>query len=139
MTPDELPKVFAHGWALPKPEAFLDYFLPRIAPDAVFTQPMFPRAIGHQQIAHTFWQLFALVPNLTAVPVRTAIDHDTVFIESTCVGTLARRRVQFMVCDRFEVREGRIVERHSYSDPLPLLLAVLRQPSTWPLVLKART
>jgi hypothetical protein len=43
MTPDEFPAVFTHGWALPKPDAFLDYFLPMIAPDATFVQVRHPR------------------------------------------------------------------------------------------------
>jgi hypothetical protein len=28
MTPEEFPAVFGQGWALPKPQPFLDHFLP---------------------------------------------------------------------------------------------------------------
>jgi limonene-1,2-epoxide hydrolase len=138
MTSQEFPDVFAHGWSLPKPEPFLSYFLTMIAEDAVFIQPMFPRAVGHEQIARTFRQLFALVPDMTAIPVHTATRDRVVFIESTCTATLAGETVQFTVCDRFEIQDRKIAQRHSYSDPLPLLLAVLRHPSTWPRALKAR-
>jgi hypothetical protein len=41
MTPEEFPAVFGRGWALPKPQTFLDHFLPLIHPQATFTQPMF--------------------------------------------------------------------------------------------------
>jgi limonene-1,2-epoxide hydrolase len=138
MTAEEFPDLFAQGWALPKPEPFLEYFLPMIAEDAVFVQPMFPRAVGHQQIKRTFQQLFALMPDVTAVPVHTATREQIVFIESKCTATLASQLVQFTVCDRFEIQDGKITQRCSYSDPVPLLAGVLRHPSIWPRALKAR-
>ena len=54
MTPAEFPALFAEGWALPKPEAFLDYFLPKIDAGATFRQPMFPDAHGPAQIERMF-------------------------------------------------------------------------------------
>jgi ketosteroid isomerase-like protein len=139
MTPGEFPPAFAQGWALPKPDAFLDYFLPMITADATFTQPAFPTAVGHEQISRTFRRLFTLLPDMVAVPAHTAVAGDMVFIESTCTATLAGKAIEFRVCDRFELRNGKITSRHSFSDPVPLLAAVLRHPATWPRALKART
>ena len=138
MTPEEFPNLFAKGWALPKPDQFLDYFLPLIDPEATFTQPMFPMARGHDQIATLFRQLFVLLPDMTATPTRTAAQHDIVFIESDCSATLGRKPVRFSVCDRFQIQDGKVIDRRSYSDSLPLALRTLRRPSAWPRALKAR-
>jgi limonene-1,2-epoxide hydrolase len=139
MTPGELPAVFAAGWALPKPGAFLDHFRPVIAPDAIFVQPMFPDAHGITAIEDMFRRLFVLFPDAALTVVRTAVQDDTVYIESTCTATLGRRPVRFAVCDRFTVAGGAIRTRRSFSDPLPLLLTGLRRPSSWPRLLRSRT
>ena len=138
MTPDEFPEVFARGWALPKPDAFLDYFLPLISPTATFTQPMFPTAHGHQEITRLFRGMFTLMPDMTAIPIRSSAQGDTVFIESDCSATLGGKPVRVPVCDRFTIQQGQIIERRSYSDPLPLTLATLRRPTAWPRVLRSR-
>lgn len=138
MTPEEFPKLFAEGWALPKADQFLDYFLPLIDPEATFTQPMFPMARGHDQIATLFRQLFVFLPDMTATPTHTAAQHDIVFIESDCSATLGREPVRFSVCDRFQIHDGKVINRRSYSDSLPLALRTLRHPSAWPRALKAR-
>lgn len=138
MTPEEFPSRFAEGWSLPKPEQFLDYFLPLIDRDATFTQPMFAAAHGHDQIAALFRQLFVLLPDMTAIPTQSAVRDDIVFIESACTATLGRKPVRFSVCDRFQIKDGKVIERASYSDSLPLVLSTLRRPSAWPRALKAR-
>ena len=51
MTPEEFPAVFGQGWALPKPQPFLDHFLPLIHPQVTFTQPMFPDAHGPPELS----------------------------------------------------------------------------------------
>lgn len=132
MSPDELPAIFAEGWARPKPHGFLEFFMPRIASDAVFTQPVYGVCTGHEQIAHMFGRLFALLPDLRAEPTHVAVDGEVVFIESRCTATLGRRAHAFVVCDRFVIRDGQISERRSHSDPLPTTLKALRTPTAWP-------
>lgn len=138
MTPGDLPGVFAAGWALPKPDAFLDHFRPVIAPDATFVQPMFPDAHGRAAIEDMFRRLFVLFPDIALTVVRTAVQADTVYIESACTVTLGRGPVEFAVCDRFTVTGGAIRMRRSFSDPLPLLLTGLRRPSAWPRLVRSR-
>ena len=138
VTPDRFPDVFAEGWALPKLEPFLDYFLPLIDPDAVFLHPMYPVARGRAQVAAMFRQLFSRLPDLTALPVRTATSGDTAIIESHCTATLGRRSVTFEVCDSFVIRNSLIVHRHSYSDPIPVLRALLIRPAAWPRAVRSR-
>jgi limonene-1,2-epoxide hydrolase len=138
MTPEDFPDVFATGWALPKPDAFIDFFLPVIANDAVFSQPSFPDARGHDEIVHMFRQLFTLFPDMTAVPQYIANAGDTVFIESTCATTIGRRTINFMVCDRFVIRDGQIQQRRSHSDPIPTMVALARSPRAWARAIRSR-
>jgi len=58
MTTEDFPAMFTEGWALPKPDRFLDHFMPIIHRDAKFTQPGFPAAVGHDQIQRMFRRLF---------------------------------------------------------------------------------
>jgi limonene-1,2-epoxide hydrolase len=123
---------FAEGWALPKPEAFFEYFAPLIAADARFRQPLFPTAVGPEGFRRTFQPLFELIPDLVANVRRWAAREEVVFIESTFVGTLDRAAAEFDVCDRFVLRDGIIAERTSYSDPTAIFGAIARHPSVWP-------
>jgi limonene-1,2-epoxide hydrolase len=138
MTPDEFPDVFAAGWALPKPDGFLDFFLPMIAENAVFSQPSFPDAHGRDEVAHMFRQLFTLFPDMTASPQYIATAGDAVFIESTCATTIGRRTVQFIVCDRFVIRDDQIQQRRSHSDPIPTMVALARSPKAWARAIRSR-
>lgn len=138
MTPDDFPEVFATGWALPKPDGFLDFFVPMIASDAAFCQPSFGDARGPVQVAHMFRQLFTLFPDLTAAPQHSAVAGDIVFIESTCTATVGKRPIQFEVCDRFVVRDGQIQERRSHSDAVPTMVAIARSPRAWPRAIRSR-
>jgi limonene-1,2-epoxide hydrolase len=138
MTPEDFPDIFATGWALPKPDAFLDFFLPMIAEDAVFAQPSFPDARGPAEVARMFRQLFTLFPDLTASPQYIAVAGDTVFIESICATVIGRRTVNFTVCDRFVIRDGLIQQRRSHSDPIPTMVAVARSPKTWSRAIRSR-
>ena len=131
MTPEEFPALFAEGWALPKPGPFLDYFLPLIDDQATFTQPMFPVARGPAEIEHMFRRLFALLPDLTAEPRQHAVHAHTVYVESDCRATLGTKSVNFSVCDRFVIENGKILDRLSYSDPTAMILAILRRPRSW--------
>jgi limonene-1,2-epoxide hydrolase len=138
MTPDDFPELFATGWALSKPDAFLDFFLPMIADDAVFSQPSFPDARGHAEIARMFRQLFTLFPDLTPSSQRSAVAGDTVFIESICATTIGRRTVEFPVCDRFVIRDDKIWQRRSHSDPIPTMVALARSPQAWARAIRSR-
>ena len=133
-----LPAAFAQGWTLPKPDAFLDFFMPLIHEDAVFIQPMLAEARGHTQIDAMFRRLFGLMPEFVAVPRRCAVEGDVVFIESQCLAAVAGTRVRFVVCDRFVLAEGRICERRSFFDPGPVVRVLVRRPWLWPRALRSR-
>ena len=139
MSSAEFAAIFGEGWALPKPDAFLDYFRPLISPNAIFRQPMFPDAHGPAEIEQMFRRLFTLFPDLTATVRRSAVAGNVIFIESGCTASLGRSTVRYDVCDRFVIEDGMLVDRRSFADPQPVLSAVLRRPSSWPLAVRART
>jgi SnoaL-like domain len=132
LTAAEFVDVFAQGWALPKPERFLDHFRPLVHPEATFVQPMFPIAHGVDGFERLFRQVFDQIPDLTAKVESSAVSGDTVYIESRFTGTLGRKPIGFAACDRFRISEGLVIERRSFSDPLPVLVATLRRPTSWP-------
>jgi limonene-1,2-epoxide hydrolase len=137
VNPEQFPALFAEGWALPKPEPFLAHFLPLIDSDATFSQPMLRTAHGRAKIERSFRQLFTLFPDFTLLVRRSAIDRDTVFIESDCTIALRRRALRFPACDRFVIRDGKLAERRVYTDPSPVLLAIARDPARWPRALRS--
>jgi limonene-1,2-epoxide hydrolase len=138
-TPTEFPQVFAEGWARPKPQAFLDHFLPLVHQQATFAQPMFPDAHGPAQVERLFRRFFALFPDIELTVRRTAVQGDTVFIESDCTATLGRGHVAFAVCDRFVLCDGELLARRAYYDPLPVLLSAACHPAAWYRLLRSRT
>jgi hypothetical protein len=71
--PDEFPHRFAQGWALPMPDALLEYFMPIISADAVFSQPLFRTARGHKEIEMLFRRIFVRMPDLTVTPATSAV------------------------------------------------------------------
>jgi SnoaL-like domain len=83
---------FAQGWALPKPDAFFEYFAPLIAPEATFRQPLFPTAVGPEGFTRTFQPLFELIPDLVANVQRWAAREDAVFIERPSSAPLTEPR-----------------------------------------------
>jgi hypothetical protein len=61
-----------------------------------------------------------------------------VLIEHTLAGTLGGKALSWDLTDRMTLRDGRVVERIAYFDPLPLLLAVLTRPQAWVLLVRMR-
>jgi hypothetical protein len=138
VTTEDFLSIFAQGWALPKPDGFLDHFMPMVHRNATFTQPGFTAAVGHDQIQRMFRRLFTLLPDLNTVPTRSATCGDDVFIESECRATLGGAMVAFSLCDPFCDQGGLITERRSFSDSTPLLLAALGRPTGWVRLVRPR-
>jgi hypothetical protein len=99
---------------------------------------MFPDAYGPAEVERMFRRLFTLLPDLIATRRGSAVHCDTVFIESDCTATLGTKPISFSVCDRFVIEDGKLFERRSYSDPGPVLRAVLRRPSSWTRAVRSR-
>jgi limonene-1,2-epoxide hydrolase len=137
LTPALFVDKFAEGWRLPKPGAFLDYFRPLMHPEVTFTQPLFAEVHGVDGFDTLFTQTFGLLPDLAATVQRSTTDDRTAVIESACTTRLGRKIFYFDVCDRFTIEDGLVIQRRSYFDPVPLLLATLRSPTAWPRVARS--
>ena len=64
---------------------------------------------------------------------------DCVYIELTLRGTLGGHPIAWRVCDRTTLRDGLVIERESYFDPLPLLRAIHTRPRAWPALVRTWT
>jgi ketosteroid isomerase-like protein len=125
---------FTEGWRAPaSADVFADHFEPWFDPHIRLIQPQLRTLIGHQAFRQRFARpLFALIPDLNGQVERFAIGADCAYIELTLSGTLGGQPVAWRVCDRATLRDGMVVERESYFDPIPLLRAILTRPRAWP-------
>ena len=118
---------FRRFWAAPDP-AELEGLL---HDDARLVQPMMPTARSRAQYAAMTAQLLRVMPDLHGTTHRWAETEDGVMIEHTLAGTLGGKPLRWDIADRITLREGRVVERIAYFDPLPIALAVLTRPRAW--------
>ena len=125
---------FAEGWRAPAGAAGLvANFAPMLSPEVRLIQPQMPTLVGLEAFRHGFAEpLFELIPDLHGRVVRWAARGDDVFIEVELAGTMGRRPVRFVSCDRVTLRDGVAIEREAHMDPTPLLLAAARAPRAWP-------
>jgi ketosteroid isomerase-like protein len=129
---------FAAGWVIGArdPEAFFRHFGPRMHPNTALIQPLAPPARGPGALRELFGPLFKAIPDLVGVVERWGETADGVFIELTLRGHLGRRPLEWAVVDRIILDDGKIRERRSYFDSVPLVRAVaLRPRASLPLLL----
>jgi ketosteroid isomerase-like protein len=120
---------FTEAWRTGGPaERFLRQLEPVIAPDVVLIQPLARTARGLAGRRDFFERTFAAIPDLRGEVQRWGETSDGLLIELTLRGTLGGKPVEWTVCDRIVLRDGLMVERRSYFDPLPLIGAALSRP-----------
>jgi ketosteroid isomerase-like protein len=118
---------FRDFWATPDPAA-LDELLHE---DAHLLQPLMGEVRSRAAYAQAMRRLLAAMPDLHGSTLRWGQTEDGVLIEHTLAGTLGGKPLSWDLTDRITLRDGRVVERIAYFDPLPLLLAVLTRPRAW--------
>jgi ketosteroid isomerase-like protein len=105
-------------------------------PNTALIQPLAPPARGPGALRELFGPLFKAIPDLVGVVERWGENADGVFIELTLRGHLGRRPLEWAVVDRIILEDGKIRERRSYFDSVPLVRAVaLRPRASLPLLL----
>ncbi len=120
---------FTEFWQAPVPER-LDTVL---APDARLSAPMVPTTHGLEDGRRAFAELFELIRDMTAEVHRWGATFDGVLIEFTVRGTAGGSPISWESVDRFVLDEhGLAIERFTYFDSLPLVLALARRPRAWP-------
>jgi ketosteroid isomerase-like protein len=125
---------FIEGWRAPAgPDEFYAHFRSMLAPDVRLIQPQLPTTVGHEAFKRGFVDpLFALIPDIRVEVEDWAVRGDTLLIAIALVGTLGGRPLRWRAVDRVVLRDGLAIERESYFDPTPLLLAVATRPRAWP-------
>jgi ketosteroid isomerase-like protein len=118
---------FKRFWAAPDPAALGEL----LHDEAHLVQPLMPGARSRAAYAETMRRLLAVMPDLHGHTRRWGETEDGVLIEHTLAGTLGGKRLSWDLTDRITLRDGRVVERIAYFDPLPLLLAVITRPRAW--------
>jgi len=129
---EDFVRFFAEGWQKPKPDGFVDHFLPRFHPDAHLVQPTLPPATGPEQIEGRFRDLFSVFPDYLVTVDDWSARGDVVYIGVTHHVTVGRRRVQWRGVDRIVVEDGLLRERIAFFDTISSLPASLVAPRTWP-------
>jgi ketosteroid isomerase-like protein len=125
---------FTAVWQRPDPDALAAL----LTPSASASAPLTPDAKGSARIRQVFADALRLMPDMRAHVHDWAPHQDGVFIEFTLSASLAGRKLEWDVVDRFAL-DGRLAsERASYFDSLPLLSLALRTPRAWPGLLRAR-
>ena len=133
-------EAFTDGWRRPaSADAFSDHFEPILDPEVRLVQPQLPTAVGRRAFRELFARpVFTLIPDLRADVHDWAVRGDTAFVEFTLRGTLGRRPIAWRVVDRLSLRDGLLVERRSFFDPAPVVLALATRPRAWPRFLRAQ-
>ena len=124
---------FRQAWSRPD----LDLHQSLWTEDVVLHQPMMGIVVGQTACREAFARLFNLIPDLHARVHRWSGEGHELFIEITLIGTFGGREISWPATDRFLLRDGLIVERRSYFDSMPLLLAMLLRPRGWPTLLRS--
>jgi ketosteroid isomerase-like protein len=128
---------FAEGWAQPNFEGFIAHFRDQFDVNVRLSQPLAPDGVGHEALTEQFRRLFMLIPDISGRVRRWAAREGEVFIELELTGTLGGKPISWTACDLVVLRDGIAIERRSYFDPAPLILATLRRPSAWPRLLRS--
>jgi ketosteroid isomerase-like protein len=131
-------KLFAEGWRAPAGAAeFWRTFEPWIHPDVRLIQPQLPTAVGHRGFVEDFAEpFFELVSDVRGTVEGWSADGNVAYIELRIDGRIGGRAVTLRTCDRVTLRDGRVVERRAYTDPLAVIGAVALSPPAWPTFLK---
>jgi hypothetical protein len=126
---------FAEYWRAPTPEALDTVLAPRVR----MVAPMTPVTNTLEDGRRVFADLFELIGGLTAEVHRWGATKDGVLIEFTLSGTAGGKPISWDVVDRFVLGDdGLATERVTYFDSIPIVLAAIGRPRTWPAFLRSR-
>lgn len=124
---------FTEAWRAPESgDAFAEQIEPWLDPRVRLIQPLAPATVGRAAFRERFVRpLFGLIPDLRGEVERSAVGEECAYVELTLRGTLGGGPIALRVSDRMTLREGLVIERETYFDPLPLLGAIVTRPRAW--------
>ena len=119
--------MFEEFWAKPDPARLSEL----LRDDARLVQPLMPEARTAAEYQAQMARLLELIPDFSGRTRAWAAHDGVVLIQHTLGGTLGGRRIEWEVCDRITLVDGKVAERIAYFDSLPVVLAILRRPRAW--------
>jgi hypothetical protein len=108
-----------------------DDFMSLFGPQVRLSAPGLKSTTGHAAGAEAFRKTFAVFPDLTATVERWATGADVLFIEMEFSATLGGKPTRWRGVDRFDIRDGVVVARMAFLNPLRVRRALLRRPRGW--------
>ncbi|KAA1244962.1 nuclear transport factor 2 family protein [Mycobacterium simiae] len=124
---EEFADRFADFWKAPSPDRLSDL----LHLDVLLVQPLAPPRHGLAAAQREFTRILSWLPDLRGEVDRWSRVGDVVFIEFRLIARFGNEVVEWPVVDRFSLRGDKAVERVSYFDSFPLMLTILKHPSTW--------
>jgi len=124
---------FREFWRAP---ATADYSLLR--DDVMLVQPLAPVMHGLAEVRAMFAQVFAALPDMCGEVDRWSARDGALFIEFRLRATLGGRPFEWPAVDRFRLdADGRAIERVTWFDSLPLVVAMTTRPRAWPRLVRS--
>jgi limonene-1,2-epoxide hydrolase len=97
-----------------------------LAEDVVYENSWLPTVRGRERVRKVFQALLRIGTGVEMHVHAISADGPTVLTERIDVLKWGRLRIQFWICGRFDVHDGKIVLWREYYDPLAILTATLR-------------
>jgi ketosteroid isomerase-like protein len=125
----EVASRFAHVWAHPDIDAFIELLHPEVR----LYQPITSPIVGRDAARREFSRLFRLLPDLRGTVDHWAADNDFLLIAWRLRATWGRSTpYEFHIADHIRVRDRLIIERRALFDSVSLFGAMLRGgPGSW--------
>lgn len=117
----------------------LDDFMSLFDDGVRLAAPGVTPTVGAVAGREAFRRAFAVFPDMTATLEGWAHAGDTLFVEVTFQATIGGRLTPWRGIDRFTIRDGRVVERVAFFNPLRVRRALLRRPAGWRQLLRLRS
>ena len=81
---------------------------------AAGSEPHGERFVGREAISEVLRQRFSAVPDIRWVDAKTRIADDRAVTEWRVQGTIANGRLNYLGCDLWEFRNGKVLKKDTY-------------------------
>ena len=124
------------AWSRPTLDEALAAARAAFHPDVVLSQPMVRTRRGFDSFERNVRGLARIFPDLRIRVVRWESAGDTVWVTFEMTGSVGRRRMRMVTCDRFVLAGAVARERQVTMNSWSLVRPVLATPSAWPRALR---
>jgi hypothetical protein len=101
-------------------------------------QPLEGEIRGLDEAGAAWRRSFAVIPDLRGEVLEWAERDGFLVISVRLYGSIGGEPVEWITSDHIRLKDGLVVERIAYFDPLPLIGTVLTRPRAWPAFARAQ-